>query len=313
MPRKIRVIPPRRSGTLVEVTNRTLHGRFLIQPCPEVNDILAGIIGRAMRRYQMRVCALIFMSSHFHLLLDVDDARQLSRFMGYVGGNVAKEIGRRLGWKEKIWARRFQAIVVSDEEEAQVARLAYLLSHGIKEGLVSHPSEWPGLHSVDALLNGTEIVGHWYDRSKEYAARRRGKEVNSSDFATEERIELSPLPCWAHKSAEQIREAVADLLESVVEEHTTALDGQPVAGVEAIQAQDPTERPARLKVSPAPAFHAHSREAFEELRNAYNAIVAAYRLASERLQQGLSARFPEGCFPPPLPYRTSLPSALIRA
>ena len=313
MPRKIRVIPSRRRGTLVEVTNRTLHGHLLIQPCPEVNDIVAGILGRAMRRYQMRVCALIFMSSHFHLLLDVDDARQLSRFMGYVGGNVAKEIGRRLGWKEKIWARRFQAILVSDEEEAQVGRLAYLLSHGIKEGLVSHPSDWPGLHSVDALLQGTEIVGHWYDRSKEYAARRRGKEVKSSDFATEERIALSPLPCWAHKSAGEIREAVAGLLESVVEEHTAARDGKPVLGVEAIRAQDPMARPPQPKVSPAPAFHAHTREAFEELRNAYNAIVSAYRLAAERLEQGLSARFPEGCFPPPLPYGTSLASALIRA
>ena len=312
MPRKIRVIPPRRRGTLVEVTNRTLHGRFLIQPCPEVNDILAGIVGRAMRRYRMRVCALIFMSSHFHLLLDVDDARQLSRFMGYVGGNVAKEIGRRLGWKEKIWARRFQAILVSDEEEAQVGRLAYLLSHGIKEGLVSHPGEWPGLHCVDALLEGTEIVGHWYDRSKEYAARRRGKDVRSSDFATEERIVLSPLPCWSHKSGEAIREAVADLLESLVEQHASARGGKAVAGVEAIQAQDPGARPPRPKVSPAPAFHAHSREAFEELRSAYNAIVAAYRLAAERLQKGLEARFPEGCFPPSIPYGTSLATALMR-
>ncbi|MCG8458181.1 MAG: transposase [Holophagales bacterium] len=154
----------------MEVTNRTLHGRFLIEPCPEVTDILPGILGRAMRRYQMRGCALVFMSSHFHLLPNVDDTRQLSRFMEYVGGNVAREIGRRLGWKEKIWARRFQAIPVSDEEEAQLGRLAYLLSHGIEEGLVSHPSEWPGLQGVDALLEGTEIVGHWYDRTKESAA-----------------------------------------------------------------------------------------------------------------------------------------------
>ena len=59
---------------------------------------------------------------------------------------------------------------MSDEEEAQLGRLAYLLFHGIEECLVSHPSDRPGPQGVDALLEGTEIVGHWYDRTKESAA-----------------------------------------------------------------------------------------------------------------------------------------------
>jgi hypothetical protein len=51
------------------------------------------------------------------------------------------------GWKEKIWSRRFQAIVTSSEEGAQVERLRYVLSHGCKEGLVARLAEWPGVHS----------------------------------------------------------------------------------------------------------------------------------------------------------------------
>ena len=44
-------------------------------------------------------------------------------------------------WREKSWARRYRAILVSHEEEAQVRRLAYLLENGIKEGLVARPHQ----------------------------------------------------------------------------------------------------------------------------------------------------------------------------
>jgi hypothetical protein len=50
MGRKLRYIPD--GGALVEVTCRTLHGRLLLRPSPELNDIAAGILGRAQRLYR---------------------------------------------------------------------------------------------------------------------------------------------------------------------------------------------------------------------------------------------------------------------
>jgi hypothetical protein len=38
------------------------------------------------------------MSGHFHLLLSVDDANQLARFMEYVDSNLAREIKRLHDW-----------------------------------------------------------------------------------------------------------------------------------------------------------------------------------------------------------------------
>jgi hypothetical protein len=32
--------------------------------------------------------------------------------------------------------------------------LSYLLSQGVKEGLVRHPEDWPGVHCVSHLLGG---------------------------------------------------------------------------------------------------------------------------------------------------------------
>ncbi len=128
MSRHLRFIPD--GGALVEVTCRTVQGRLLLVPSSQLNDIILGVLGRAQRLHPVEIVAYAFASNHWHALLRVDNAKQLSDFMCYFNGNLAKEIGRRTGWKEKVWGRRYQAIVISDEEEMQTARLRYVLSHG---------------------------------------------------------------------------------------------------------------------------------------------------------------------------------------
>jgi len=90
-----------------------------------------GILGRAQELYGVGLCGYAFASSHYHLLLLVDTAKQLSDFMGYFNSNLAREAGRLVDWREKFWSRRYRAIVVSGEEGAQRERLKYVLSHGV--------------------------------------------------------------------------------------------------------------------------------------------------------------------------------------
>src|SRR4029077_5284845 len=90
MSRQLRFIPD--GGALVEVTCRTLQSRFLLRPGRPLDEIIVGVLGRAQRLYKVRCCGYTFASNHFHLLLDVDNALQLSRFMGYVSSNIAREI-----------------------------------------------------------------------------------------------------------------------------------------------------------------------------------------------------------------------------
>ncbi|MEN8162115.1 MAG: hypothetical protein ABFS41_18745, partial [Myxococcota bacterium] len=87
-----------------------------------------------------------------------------------------------------MWARRYDGIVVSDEPEAQWARLKYLLSNSVKEGLCESPFDWPGVHSAKALVTGEKLEGVWFNRTKEWAARQCGKEYGYYDFATRYRV-----------------------------------------------------------------------------------------------------------------------------
>jgi hypothetical protein len=162
----------------------------------------------------IQVVAMAFLADHYHLLVWVEDTRQLSRLMNYFNSKLAREIGRLTGWKQKVWSRRYQAIVISQEEEAQVDRLTYVLSNGVKEGLVEKVLDWPGLHAAPALLSGLPLKGVWYDRTKEYLVKIKGKKTDPDRFAETETLTLVPLPCWMHLSPKAYRARIASLIPS---------------------------------------------------------------------------------------------------
>jgi hypothetical protein len=243
--------------------------------------------------------------NHYHALLFVKSAKRLAEFAGYLSSNLAREVGRLTGWTGKIWERRYQAIPVSGEEEAQVARLKYVLSHGVKENLVARLREWPGLHCIRQLADGEPLTGAWYNRTQAYLARRKGEDVDPAEHAKTETVTFSPLPCWKHLSPEAYRERVARMGLEIEEEAAAKrkLTGAEPFGAVKILAQAPSTRPERVKKSPVPLLHAASKAMRQVFYEGFALFVAAYRTAAEKLQRGdPNPGFPLGCFPPPLPF-----------
>ncbi|HEX7184587.1 MAG TPA: transposase [Thermoanaerobaculia bacterium] len=299
MARQLRYIPE--GGALVHVTTRTIQGRYLLRPSPALNEILVGVLARAQRLYPVGVCAAVAASNHYHLILRVESSKRLADFMAYFNGNAAREISRLTGWNARVWSRRFHAIVISNEEAAQVEVLRYVLSHGAKEGLVQFLRQWPGLHCVRVLLDGEPLVGYWFDRTKEYAARLRREDFDRLKYATREELLLEPLACWEHLSPETRRKRIADLVQGIEEEAAAEREKTGVSppGPAAVCAKHPHDRPNKLKKSPAPLFHAATRRVRNELYQMYAAFVAAFRDAAEKLRAGdLTAAFPPGASHP---------------
>lgn len=303
MARRLRFIPE--GGSLVEVTCRTLQGRFLLRPSEQLRSTVVGIMARGQRLFPVRIHAYVFLSNHYHLLMSVEDAFQMAGFINYLNSNLAREVGRLHGWREKIWGRRYQAIVVSEEEAAQIGRLRYVLSHGCKEGLVARPRDWPGAQCVMALTSSETIRGHWYDRTREYSARMRGKPGGKSQYSTREVIQLDPMPCWADRSDSERRDLVNEIVKEI-EVETAARHGRdqtaPVGRTRVLR-QHPHQRPDRSKKGCAPAWHVATRRTRRELVRAYRCFESAFRQAAARLRAGETRpRFPLGSFPPRLPF-----------
>ena len=138
MARLLRFIPD--DASLVEVTTRTIQSRLLLTPTPQLNRIIIGALARAARRYEVGVVAFSFLSNHFHLLVRVKDVERLASFMGFFNSKLAREVVRLTGWKDKVWSRRYQAIVVSNEA-GRPGRPAFLCALEWGQGTSRGPGE----------------------------------------------------------------------------------------------------------------------------------------------------------------------------
>jgi hypothetical protein len=255
----------------------------------------------------MTIHAFIFLSDHYHMLLSPKDAKRLSDFMAYVDGNIAKEVCRLNNWKDHVWADRYTAIQVSSEAAAQISRLKYILTNGCKEGLVATPQDWKGATVAHAFIDGADTIrGVWYDRTKEYRARRAGKD---DVFPAKETLHLTPLPCWKHLRQEDLKERHTKIVREIEQETTSRhLDqGTSPMGMDRVLRQHPHTVPKDMKHSRAPQFFAASRKALEEMKEAYSLFLHNYRQAAKKLKTGdLNVTFPVGSFPPPRPFVEAL-------
>jgi REP element-mobilizing transposase RayT len=287
----------------VEVSNRTIQGRFLLRPSPELNEVIIGVLGRAQRRFGLRIFAFQFLSDHYHLLLWVDDAQQLAGFMEYFGGNLAREAGRASSWRGKFWTRRYHSAVVDSSRESVVDRLRYIISNGCKEGLVASPLDWPGVSSTPALLDGSmKLSGTWFDRTREYRLKEcRPRPI----FPESEEVRLSVLPGLAQLNSEDFERTVRSVVEQVERdtEKMHVANGTRPAGPRWVLRQRPHRVPRAMKISRAKKFLSSFLQNRIQLRLAYLQFVVAYRDAANRLRSGdRLVEFPPGCFPPRLPF-----------
>ena len=109
-------------GQLYEITTRTTDKQLLLRPDERVNEIVLGVIGRAQQLNGARLHAFVFMSTHYHMLLSVDDAAQMSGFLRMVNGNLTVKLNDYHERSGGSWQRRFRSIPVAEDEETQTVR-----------------------------------------------------------------------------------------------------------------------------------------------------------------------------------------------
>jgi len=298
MARSPRYVPPH---STVEVTIKTIDDRFLLRPSKELNDVILGILGKALTKYPVLLHAFVVMSNHMQSLLTTPNGRVLAAFMNYVNSKIAREAGRIYNWRARLFARRYRHIVVLDDD-AVVDRLRYIMSHGAKEGLVWDPEHWPGANSLPWLVHGETLRGTWYDRSAMSRIRARGMRIDPRRFATIYEVPLAPIPCWRELPAEEYHRRCRGLLDEV-REHLAQVfrrEGMQPIGAKAVKRQDPLGRPRSPKRGPAPSCHSTSRSARQQYLRQLAEFVGAYRAASARFRAGeLDVVFPSHSFPPP--------------
>ena len=132
MARYPRYVPE--EGALVEVTCRTFQGRFLLRPRQDLNDIVVGALAHFLAKYpSIGLVGVVVLSTHLHLLLSVESQEDLSDLMRDFGSKTAREVNKLYGWGGALFSPRYRSICVTEEPDAQIARLEYLLAHFQKD------------------------------------------------------------------------------------------------------------------------------------------------------------------------------------
>lgn len=208
------MIPPR---AVVEVVTRTHQSRPLVQPGSDVNELIIGVLGRALSMYDVTLHAFATTPTCMTLLVSPCNAGELAKWMNHVNSNVAREIKRLTGWRDQFWARRYSATPLPDADTAR-ARLRDMMLQVCRETGVAHPSEWNGATSIHAMTHGTTLSGTWIDRKAENAAlRRRAKRLkprkpfDRARYRTHYSVPLTPLPGLNLSSLDEYRQLCIEL------------------------------------------------------------------------------------------------------
>ncbi len=283
MSRSPRFLPP---NTTVEITARIWDGRPLLLPTPEFIQRTNTILARAVELYPVALHAYQFMPNHLHMDATGRDQEATSQFESYVLGKVATAVRQVTEWTGPVWPRRCSTIPILDNL-AMERRFRYLLSNGVKEGLVASPFDWEGVSSARTLLTGVPVE-----------AMRRVRTHRSFKLVPLGPIVLTPLPCWAHLSELERRDRVAVMASEIIEEARRKRQGKPVLGMAGVLAQDPFT-PIELRRTPAPLCYATDTKAWADFLVARRAFMEQHRAGSAQFREtGSSERCPEQGFVP---------------
>jgi len=294
MPRPIRML---NAVEIFFVTVRCFQRRFLLRPSDETNEVLGGVLSRAVRLHGIELFAFSVMSNHVHLVVRAPRGN-LPRFMQYLLTNISKKIGKLVGWSGSFWQRRYSAEPILDDA-ALLGRVRYVLSHGVKEGLVRRCRDWPGLSCLPLMLDGGTRSFRWFNWARRTSgnSRRVRRALLDERWAEPEHLRLTPLPNTAFQEPTGLRRFLKRAIKAI--EKQAWRQYRNFLGRSGVLRQRPHAKPAPAGLRQRPPCHTSIRDLFEAFVERYRGFADAYRRASIRWRNGDStALFPEAAIKP---------------
>jgi hypothetical protein len=241
-----------------------------------------------MRRCpEIQLFAFVQMSNHLHLVLE-DGASQLSEFMEYFLGNLARDLNRIDRVPGKVFERRYTPVEIVDDS-ALLDRILYTVANPVAAGLVSSVSAWPGL-----------VLAPNCRGPKAFRRRRPARSSVRAPSNTSPRAEFAP-HCRVVRTR-WLRRNLDRLLPTRERAIRQSRKGRPFLGAAIVLQQNALTPSPKIDRSPIPLCHATTADGWFSYLESWRAFVKEYRLASAAYRAGAEeTEFPEGSFPPGRP------------
>ncbi len=140
------------------ITRRTTQRFYLLRPDADQTsqDIYWYTTAVLAKKFGVQLHAVQVLSTHMHEI--VTDVRGvLPAFVRERNRALANALKCHRGWAEEVFQRRPASYVRLHGADAILKEIGYTLANCVEAGLVSHPSQWPGV-TVSAHDIGRRII-----------------------------------------------------------------------------------------------------------------------------------------------------------
>jgi len=282
---------PRRivAGGVYMITRRCTQRQFLLRPDRDTTNAFIYCLTLAAQRTEMRVLAFLAHSNHHHTIV-VDTYGRMPEFLETFHKLVAKHQNALRGRWENFWASEATSVVELSSAEDILAKMTYVLTNPVKDGLIERADQWPGATSVGASLNERPI-----------SARRPSRFFRKDgDLPEAVTLEIDRPPGFDHLAPAEWRATLADRISSAetAARHERLAEGRRIMGRAEVLKQRPKDRPrsweARRQLGPRVA--SVNKWARLEAIQRNKTFLAAYRAARDLWKAGVTAVFPTGTY-----------------
>ena len=275
-------------GRTYMVTRRCSERRFFLRPDHETNNAFIYCLAMAASRTNVKVIFVHAASNHYHAGIYDQDGRY-PEFLHYFHEFLAKSQNALRGRFESFWSSEQTSVVRLIEPSDIIDKMLYALTNPVKDPLVEHVWEWPGVNSCEATLNDTALTAS------------RPRHFFRKDGSMPESVELGLIRPQGHEgmSHDEFATLIKDRV--LAFEAATAANrrtkGIHVLGRESILRQDwkasPDSKAPHFNMSPRVA--ARNKWARIEALQRNKTFLDAYLAAREQLKAGAKdVIFPPG-------------------
>ena len=286
-------------------------------PRQSVINLIGACLGRALRRYPIRIHWFECNLHHLHLGFSADDEEMrdnITPFFRMVQSGIARQTNRLWSRENHVFGERYRVAPCLDDDAAE-QQMVYALANAVKDGQIERVEKSPffstyAWHHVDTACAGPHR--YWYF---DYAAwwRKGGPRKGNrlKDFLEWVEVEIAPLPglhaLSLHQRQTRLRHQLREVERSTAER--LAAEGRTAVGFNSLRRIDPRGRPHNPKTSGRqPLCHASDPLVRKIFEREWREFLREHRRASIDYRAGFYEReFPDGSYRPPLttPYSAS--------
>lgn len=150
MPRQ--VLP----GQTYLVTRRCTQRQFLLRPDDQLDNAFIYCLVEAAQRFEIDILMTFAASNHHHAVVH-DPHGCYPAFLEHFHKMTARVVNALRGRWENLWAAEEPCVTRLLDRETVIAKLVYVASNPVKDGLVERAHQWPGVNAYRNLLSGKPL------------------------------------------------------------------------------------------------------------------------------------------------------------